>query len=527
MPEVPEITEADALLVREFHVREVAADKREFTGISVPWGETTSATEAGYREVFERGSVDDEGALIFWRHHEPIGRVVSAQDTDAGREIIGALSDTTLGRDAYTLLRDGVVVQLSIGFRPVEQREEFGADGSLTVTRTKVKVREVSLTPNPAYPGAAVTQVRSAHEGNPTPKENAMPTATTEDLLEVRESVEEMQRLIATFANREQPESEMVYRSAGQLLKDLVRGDESALREYNDTLQRSWADNPGAVLADGSPRKGWVGDLTRLVDEAAVLASLFSSGSLPDEGNTLEYAELLSNTVDVTEQAEEGDDLAFGKVATTVKNATIHTFGGYSTLSFQSIQRSSVPLLNHTLNAIAIAAGKRRNAVYRSVFAAARASQVTAGNTVTVADSTDYADWLDAIIDGAEKYTDLGLSLDAMVTDKTVFKGLARLVGADGRPMMSVQGTGTNVVGSLNVKAISGELASVPVRLNPKQAAPGATLTNRLAIREYRSGLVRLQDENVVNLSKDFSAYFYAAHAVEIPAAIVPVTITA
>lgn len=530
MPETATADDAPPqdLCVREFQVREVSSETREFTGIAVPWGQV--AEIAGlYREVFERGAVQDsDGARIFWRHREPIGRVTSARDTDAGWEITATLSDTTLGRDAYTLLRDGAIDQLSVGFRPIESREEVAPDGTVTVYRTRVEVPEVSLVPFPAYDGAAVTQVRNA---TPAPPQKETPVTETTDAPELealRASVDEIRRAFAEIVNaNKNSEPAVHYRSAGHLLKALARGDEAAVKEYNDVMARAW-DPAGAVVADGTrPGAGWVGDLTRIVDEAAVLASLFSDGSLPAEGMSIEYAQLLTNTVQVAEQAAQGDDLAFGKVSTEVKNAAIKTYGGYSRLSIQAIERSSVNLLNHTLNALGIAAGKRRNTVYRSVFAAAVAAQLAAGNKVTVADQTDYKAWLDAIIDAAEKYTDLGLALDALVVDKTVFKALAHLEGGDGRPLLTIAGTGTNVVGDLNVTAIQGNLASVPVRLNPKQALPGASFINRLAIREYRSPLGRLQDENVVNLSKDFSVYFYAAHAVEIPAAIVPVEITA
>ena len=37
------------------------------------------------------------------------------------------------------------------------------------------------------------------------------------------------------------------------------------------------------------------------------------------------------------------------------------------------------------------------------------------------------------------------------------------------------------------------------------------------------AGFIQLQDENIINLSKQWSLYKYAATAVEIPAAIVPV----
>lgn len=350
---------------------------------------------------------------------------------------------------------------------------------------------------------------------------NEAPAATEAlEIRELRETVEDIQRTVNALPTQREEEPVLDTRSSGEILKALVRGDETVIAEYNDLLKRAYT---GGTSADAIVRPQWVGDLTRLVEEAAVLASLFQTGTLPPEGLTLEYGQLKADTTKVEEQVNEGDDLAYGKVVLETKSAPVKTFGGYTQLTRKEIERSSVNILDANLRALAIAAGKRRNAALRAFFATAVAGQVTAANTVQVLDETKYISWVTAIVNAAEKYTDLGLALEALVVDKTKFLSLASLTATDGRPLMTVSGTGTNVIGSLNVKGISGELASVPIKLNPKQAAPGAAFINGSAIRAYNGPLVNLQDENVVNLSKDFSVYFYSALALEIPAAIVPV----
>ncbi len=518
----------ERLLTRQMQVRAVT-DAREFDGIAVPWDSPTEIHDwdGDYIETFARGAVQDsDNALVVYRHDEPIGRLIRAADSDAGWEITGRLSETATANDAYTLLRDGVVAGLSVGFTPIESVRTVDNDGTVHITRTKVKVDEVSTVPFAAYEPARVTAVRSATSAPPAPtQETDMPdTLTRADLAPIEQHLDEVSRTLALVrAGQPQLPTSSRFRTAGHILKAIVAGDEEAIREYNQTLERAWT---GGVVADTTPQDVWVGDLTRLVNEAAVLASLFASGSLPEQGMTLEYGVLDVNGIDVAEQAAEGDDLTFGKISTKPENAEVHTYGGYTSLSRKAIERGNVNLLNHSLNALALAAGRRRNTVWRTIYAAAVAAQVAAGNKVVVADGDDWTAWLDAVVDAAEKYTDLGLGIDALVTDKTIFKRMAKMAGADGRPIMTVTGSGLNVVGTLNVKAIQGEFASIPVRLNPKQAAPGASFVNQLAIREYTSPIAQLQDENIVNLTKDFSVYFYGAHAVEIPAAIVPVEIT-
>lgn len=521
---MPEIT--SGLQTREIALTVRAADtgggERTVTGIGVPYDQPIEIY--GFREEFAPGSVEAEDVMLFWRHHDPIGLVTEHRNEDDGWHYDARISETTRGDEAYTLARDGVITRSSIGFEPIEHIETKDDDGRITIRHTKVRVREVSLVPIPAYDGARLSEVRHRPDP-PTQEGTTMPetdTITREDLTEIRSSVEDLTRgfeLLRGERTEQAPAIET--RSAGQLLKDLVAGDESA-RAHLDAIHTRAFD--GSTTDDSVVKAGWVGDLTRLIDEVSPLPNLFATGPLPAEGMTVEYGQLKSDTTAVAEQAAEGDDLTFGKIQIETKTAPVKTFGGYTSLTLQTIQRSSVNYLNHALRAMAIAAGRYRAASFRTHYAAAVTAQRTAGNVVDVPEATtDYADWLDAVVDAAIRFEDLGLSLDGLIVDPTYFKAFNRFVGEDGRPMFTVSGTGANTVGSLNVKGLSGDLASIPVRLNAKQATAGAAFYNRNAIRSYRSGLARLQDDNIVNLSRSFSVYGYQALANEIPAGIVPV----
>lgn len=519
-------------LIAGTHVRAAPAEgnERAVSGIAVPWDDQIEFW--GLREEFAPGSVtteDDNPPQLFWRHREVIGGLTSWEDGEDGWQIEAAISDTTLGRDAHTLAKDGHVRKFSIGFVPVEweERHEQDEDGrEVVILRyTKVVAREVSLVPHPAYSNTAVTSVRTKEEGTMTAS-TAAPAVTVESIAEIRESIQDLERSMDTrledLANRDEAPA-IETRSVGELVRAAIHDkDESALAALNEVQERAYS---GGTSDDTIARNAWVGDLTRLVDEAATLRGLFSTGTLPETGNFIEYGKLESNTVTVAEQEAEGDDLTLGKVTLDTDTAGVKTYGGYSQLTRQEIERSSVAILDHHFRAQAIAAGKALNAAFRTFYATQVAAQVTAENTVAVpaAGTATYTDWLNAVVDAAVKYEDLGLSIDALVVDTTIFKEFVGFTGSDGRPMFTFTGTGANVVGSLDVKAIQGDLASIPVRLNAKQAAAGAAFTNRLAIRSYNSALTRLQDENVVNLSKAFSVYLYSALAAEIPSAIVPV----
>lgn len=514
------------LEIRELEIRSVNTEERTVAGIAVPYGQTISI---GYmNERFAENSVElADTTQLFWRHEEPIGKVLSGKETPDGYEIVARISETPRGNEAYTLVRDGVINKFSIGFEPVEEKVEGD-----TIVRTKVLVREVSLVPLPAYSGASLTEVRNSQDLTNTEvrtelsentKESIMETnetMTAADLNEVRESVTNLERKFEVALNKtEAPAPVVDTRSAGEVLKAIAKNDESTIRAYT-----------GGTTADAVVINGWVGDLTRIIDEAAILRSVFSTGTLPSEGNYIEYAQLKSNTMDVDVQAAEGDDLVFGKIQQELKTAPVKTLGGYTTLSRQEIERSSINILDASLRAQAIQAGKALNLQFRNSYKTAVEDAVDDGNAVVLGTAASfaaatYADWLSAIVDASVKFQNQGLSLDALIVDATVFKTLAKLEGADGRPLLLVTGNGTNNVGSVNIVGLGGSLASVPVVVDPSLDSGDVAFVNSNAIRMYNSPVVRLQDENIINLSKDFSVYMYSATAVELPAGIVPVVI--
>ncbi|QDF18032.1 major capsid and protease fusion protein [Microbacterium phage Belthelas] len=509
---------------RELHVRAaVNAETRTISGVGVPYGETI--TIWGERERLAPGSVEAEGCKLFSRHRDPIGIVTEARDDEAGWHPTAKISATPAGDEAYQLARDGVLDGLSIGFDPVEwhvERDELGD----VIVYDRVRVREVSLVPFPAYPSARVESVRELPT-NTNPRREDTPNMNDEqergdDLREIREQVQDLGRQVALAGQQRAAEPVADERSAGAWLRDLVRGDAEAIREYEGMVERAYA---GGTSADGILNPQYVGDTIRLIEAPNVLGSIFSTGVLPSKGLQLEYGVLKSDDVDVDEQINEGDDLTSGSITLDVDHAEIKTYGGYVELSRQKIERTTnVNVLDLHLRALALRAGRRKAAVLRKHYAdLVTANAADPDRVAVVEDATDWIDWLGAIIDGAEWFADLGLSLDALVAGKDRFKELASLKDSANRPLMVVSGTGDNTVGRINAKTLGGDLAGVTVRLDLKGAAERAAFVNGEAIRQYNSPVVELADENIVNLSKRFGVYYYGANATEIPAAVVPV----
>lgn len=494
-------------------------ESRSVTGIAVPYNQ--EANIGSYKEMFVRGAISEDvtDVKLFYGHEEPIGKVVEGRDTDSGFEITALISDTQRGNEVRTLLKDGVLNKFSVGFIPVEQDR----DGSV-VKRTKVSLREVSVVPFPAYTGANITEVRE-DEGTTTQKE--VPTMESENtnlefaVRSVQDELAEIRRSVEAVAYAAPAAVTADTRSAGEVMKAIAAGDEATIRTY-----------AGNTTDNSVMLNTFIGDLTRIVDSPIGVRGLISTGVLPTSGNVLEYAKLATNSVAVDEQEAEGDDLTYGQVTLTTATAPVKTFGGYTTLSRQAIERSSVNFLDAHFRAMAVAVANNLNGFVRSAFAAQHAAHVTTAGSAVVdmgISGTDlktatYKNWLDALVEGADKFQTRGWNIDALVVSKDIFKALMTLEASDGRPLLIVQGNqGVNTVGAINPLSLGGSFAGLNVAVDTALANNTAAFVNGNAMRLYTNPVVSLTDDNIINLSRDFSVYQYAALATEAPEALVPV----
>ena len=508
----------EQLLTREYAASAQSSDDRTVSGIAVPYGDEIEYVR-GYFETVAPDAFDPEtnGPIkLFWSHRDVIGTVTEARNTETGLEITARISETSLGNDAYALARDGAIDRFSIGFVPLASDTTRDEDGNTHVVHTSIAVREVSLVPFPAYNNAVVTEVRSTPE---PVKETPMTDTLTPALDEISERMASLEQAFAAAAPAPAPAVDT--RSAGEVLKALVSGDENETRAYNGTVS----------TADGTmTRPTWIGDLTRLVDSVNPLKALFQTGALPPDGLNLEFTELATNSIAVNAQAMEGDDLQIGKITTREKTTPVKTFGGYTQLTRQAIERTRVNLLQVHLNGMALAAGQASANYFASVFAATVKERAASALTSlkTAVSALTWSDIVGLTVDAAAAFQDAGLPLDGLIVDKATFKALAALTASDGRPLMTVSGTGANTVGEFNPAGLTGDIVGIKVTPN-LMAKPDELGTkvvgafySSLAMRTYETPVAQLQDENILNLSKAFSVYRYQAVAAEIPTGLVP-----
>ena len=340
-------------------------------------------------------------------------------------------------------------------------------------------------------------------------------TPDSSELAEVREAVEVMQRELVVLKSSESAPV-VDRRSAGEFMQALAKGDDNAIRMYERAYTGANTGDSVVTPIDF--------DLTRIIENAAPLRQVFSTGVTPADGMAIYFAQLKGITDGTAAQAAEGDDLGYYEVQLETKNVSLKTIGNYIQLSIQSILRSTVDYLNTSLRGQAIALGNKLNAELIAQYQTTVAAQIAATNKVTIkATSATYNDFLAGITDAAVKFAALGLPLEYMIVDTATFKELMALQGSDGRPVLLVDGNGTNNIGTVSPTGLGGNLAGIRVvavsQLNTNKSQ--CAFVNSAALRQYTSANLRLETDNAINLSNAYSLSTFTCVADEYPAAIV------
>jgi HK97 family phage prohead protease len=500
--------------IREAALSLDAVEERTITGLAVPYNQEASIG-GGIQERFAPGAIDSvEDVKLFYGHEEPIGKVISGRETEAGYEITAKVSNTARGEEVLTLMRDGVLNKFSVGFMPIEQDR----DGSL-ITRTLVDLKEVSVVPFPAFAGANITEVREDQQDaealeTQTEERDLMSENMELEVRSVQDEVAELRRVVEAGLTVETPKvigSEI--RSQGEFAKKMLMGDAEAIE-----LARAASTTANTVTT-----AAFVGQIDNLINDNRPALSAFSRAALPGSGLSVEYASVTANTLSVTAQGTENAALAFGNLTIANTSAAVATYGGYTSFSKQTIERSTVDYLNTVFRALTIAYANASNAAFVAHVEAldytGKVFDISAGTVAAL---------IGGITDGASSiFTATGLRPEAIVTSTEGYKFLMTIVGSDGRPVVLQDGQGFNNVGSANLPGLSGSLLGLPVIVDPAMTANKVYMANSQAIQSFESpgAPVRLTDGDITTLTDSVSVYGYMAITTPFAGAIVELDI--
>jgi len=492
----------DNLITRSFEIRATDTEKREVSGVAVPFNETIDIG-GGWTERFEKGAVDLEADVKLFRDHkEIIGKVTRMEESDEGLLISAKISDTTLGNETLELVKDGAIRSFSVGFIPVvdEKKEK-------TIVRKKVDLKEVSLVAFPAYESASVTEVREEV------KEEIMTENKdySADIAEVRNHAEELERRLDVLATTSaSTPATSQFRSMGDWVKAVATGNDDAI-----ALHRTFT---GADSGDSIMKNAWVSDTVRILNAGRPTFNVLSSAALPADGMNVEYPKVNTNTLAVAEQEAEGDVLSYGKLTLTSATAPIKTYGGYTDMSRQVVERSSIAYVDTAFRAMVAKYAAATNAAARAAVIAAQGDF----NTASVA-AWDADEVIGALAKAAaDVNNNAGYALEVILVSSDVFQALAKVVDQAGRPILSNAGATVNTFGSINPVGLTGTILGLPIVMDPSLAGGSFYVGNSAALTTYESAGApfRLNDEEITTLTNSFSVYGYLGIAAPEPKAM-------
>jgi HK97 family phage major capsid protein len=226
-------------------------------GYAVKW-----ASINGHRERFQRGAFRDarQNLPIAVQHRDPIGVWTSITEDATGLRVEGRISDTTSGRDASTLLRDGALTGLSIAFIPEESRPE--RDHTVI---TRARLSEVSLVMAPSDDDARIVKVRNQE----TPEMATIAPENAEAATDEPDTTD----TIATLTSELAELRSMVTRGNGYRPQDSHTTEDATMGRWLATQVRALTESAGAgsfVVPDQF--------LTRVWDRLAATAVALRSG---------------------------------------------------------------------------------------------------------------------------------------------------------------------------------------------------------------------------------------------------------
>ena len=516
---------------------EIDETSRTITGQIVAYGTTT---QDGRRIIIETGALvmpaDLRRAklLVDHDHSQPIGYMTSYEQETGHASF--TVAEGERGNQALSDARQGLRDGLSVGLAFDSSSDYTINNDDQTVTIHRARVLEVSLVALPAFADARVSDVTASAQIHYTTADTAderetMTDTTTETgavtALELDTALDklaaDMRREIAAAGAHDEGTPAPHFASLGDYVKKLAAGDTAAMDMHHAMTSELAYD--GATTADYVKRNTWIADAIKLVEKRRRVMQWFTSEPLPSEGMTLEYAVLKADDTQVAEQVNQGDSLVGGEIVLGSETTPVRTFGGYAKVTRQVIDRLPASYLTTLFKAMAIkyAAATEKAAVSaldKAITAQAATSPLKGSTTMTA------QSWLDLAVDAVQAADDRGHVIDGLLVDPSMFKQLLALETKGGDRLMGVYGNDVNQVGRIDLNTLTGKLSTIDVIMLPSLKAGQAVFADKLAFTSWESpgAPMQLQDDSIIDLTKAFSIYGYAAFAAQFPQGLIPVT---
>ena len=479
-------------------------------GVAVPYG--TQIAVGQVRESFAPGAFDVNeviGRPLFWRHGEQIGRITQAHSDTGGLHVTADIADTTLGRDAATLARMGGM-GLSVGFEPVTNAWSKTRDA---VTRIKATLRELSLTPHPAYATAGVSTVREEALMTETIEAEATPVVPAPDprVDALASDLQTMRTQMAAInvSGSDDPYAEFrQYKTLGEYSMAAFRGE---------VINRAAPDQVTSA-SPGVSAPQWMMDVKNIVGFGRPGINAVGVQSAGATG--LDYAwPYFDGDLSAIVAAQSAQKAAVNTVLISIKKGTasLATYGAYSDISYQLLQRSQPSYLD-AHNRIMLAS-------YATVTDNVFVDALVAGGTASTYDYDFSADTTGATFRAAvfhasvEVETATGAPASVALVASDVFAK----AGGWSAFFPSTYGT-YNVSGTATASTLDVNVSGLRVVHDRNLASGSIVVTNGSAAAWIEDGPAFATNETPSKLGRDVAIYGFGVTAIYNAKGVVKIT---
>ena len=425
--------------------------RRTLAGLALPYNVEATVND-GTKVMFMPGSLNASEKMpkLYLNHDstKAVGILTALVDTPGGMMYEARISETALGDEALVLAADGVLDAVSVGVNPTR----FSYDEKGTMIIEMADFQELSLVPYGAFAGASVDRV-AASQGIPQEPveidniETETPNEELDTMTQPTETPTVIEAASVAPVVYAQPR-QFKLPTAGEFIAASLQGG-SVLAEMNAKVQ---AAAPNITTADtpGILPEIITGTVYDSLNPIRPFVSAIGALAMPQAGATFRRPKITVRPV-VTQQPT-GQLNALDPSTVTVANNNVNklTFGTYVTMSEQDLDWTDPASINIVLNQLAIAYGQATNNYAVDTCHAA----IT--QTSAVADSSDPADWIAAIYEGARQISATSNYLPThMVVTPGTWAALGSLVDSTGRPVFPQIGA-MNAPGQLSASNWNG-----------------------------------------------------------------------
>lgn len=362
---------------------------RTITGVAVPWDVTATVSD-GTKVSFLRGAFDLEAKNPkLLENHDSTqlrGVVTELADSEEGLLFTAKFAKTRASDDAIELVKAGAYDSVSVGAIPL--KFTMKKDGTMLVSSASLE--EISLVASPAFKDAVITEIAASEpeeEATETPNNDTSEEETMSQENPVEASQPDVIQTTPIFASAKREfimPTAAEYISAAFVGGDQWRAMSEGLRAAAPNVVTS--DIPGVLpLPIVQPV------YNNFIGRRPVIDAI-GAKAMPAGGKVFIRPEVTTHT-SIGNQASENSALTQGTFVVTDNQVTKGSYGGYVTLSEQSIDWSQPEIISLVLDDMA--------RIYANETDNVAADNLKTGATVTrnfsaasVADASYWAAWV-------------------------------------------------------------------------------------------------------------------------------------